>query len=89
MQAHIIDAQLHKLNHSNYLTVIKKVGCAIEHKIITNNRIVGSVDEYQHNMLIKMANVQQYLSRNGSGEVFITSPIIGTLKLVISFNMEK
>lgn len=66
MQAQIKSAKLQKLKHSNYLEVIKKIGGAEESTIVTNNRIVTCVDEYQHNMLIKMCKVQAYLNRNGA-----------------------
>jgi hypothetical protein len=42
------------------MKVVKKVGNSIEEKIITNNRIVVEVDEYQHNMLLKMAHCLKY-----------------------------
>lgn len=86
MHTTILSAKLHKLTHSNYLQVAKKIGHTTEYKVITNNRIVTATQEYQHNMLIKMANVMYYRCWNGAAEVYITSPIIGTLKLIIDID---
>ena len=39
---------------------MKRVGYYVEGKIVTNNRVVVGVEEYQHNLMVKMADVVSY-----------------------------
>lgn len=66
LQATIMEAALHQMKFSNYLTVAKKIGFEVEKKIVTNNRILTAFDEYQHNMLIKMTQLVKYQPKNQS-----------------------
>lgn len=69
------------------------MGHSLEHKIVTNNRIVTQVEEYQHNMLIKMGKLVWYgIGRVGNingVELWVSSPVVGTLRFVVGYNREK
>jgi hypothetical protein len=43
------------------------------------------VDEYQHNMLIKMGTIVSYGVKDENAILCMSSPIIGTLKLSLGF----
>lgn len=45
-------------------------------------------DEYQHNMLLKMVEVLDYLGEKCEGSVWLSSPIIGTLQLNVKITKD-
>lgn len=52
-------------------------------KIYTNGRFFTEVNIYAHNMLIRMSEVIAVMNVNNQIVVYLTSPIIGTLPLLL------
>lgn len=85
MRCNIVNAKLYKNVFSNYLVFSKVVGSRVEHKVIGNCTFVVAADVFQHNMLLKMSEVKYMAVVGGKAEFYLTSPIIGTIKLALAF----
>lgn len=85
MSATIVQAKMYSSRYCNYLDVVKKVGYGVERKLVSHNRVVVGVDEYQHNMLIKMGTIVSYGLKGENAILCMSSPIIGTLKISLGF----
>ena len=53
----IMSCQLHFSQFHNLLVVEKRTGLARESLLLTSNQVVVHKEEYQHNILLKMAEV--------------------------------
>lgn len=68
---------------TKYFKFNKQIGGVKQGKIYTNARFFTQINTYAHNMLIRMAELIAVTNINNQITIYLTSPIIGTLPILL------